>query len=172
MATFTENESNSLDYTILRDGGVSLYRRKDFLQQDGGKLSEAGYKLFHFACERWTSEDEMHQNLLKELSFPSYYGNNLNALDEVMAEIDVPATGGVALVLFHYDKFAQGIGAAYGLSETVLHILSKTSHEFLLTGRRFLTLVQSDDPNLSFPQLGRRAPSWNSREWLNKDRGL
>ena len=172
MATFTESESNGLDYTILRDGGVSLYKRRDFLQQDSGQLSDAGYKLFHFACERWMSEGEMHQSLSRELSFPSYYGNNLNALDEVMMDLDVPVAGGVALVFLRYDEFVHGAGAANGLAETVLDILSRTSHEFMLTGRRFLTLAQSDDPHLSFPKLGGRAADWNGREWLNKDRGL
>jgi RNAse (barnase) inhibitor barstar len=172
MATFTESESNELDYTILRDGGVSLYKRRDLLQQDCGQLSNAGYKLFHFGCERWKSEGEMHQSLSNELSFPAYYGNNLNALDEVMMDLDVPTVGGFALVFLRYDEFAQGAGAAYGLAEAVLDIISRTSHEFLLTGRRFLTLVQSDDPHLDFPKLGGSALGWNRREWLNKDRGL
>jgi RNAse (barnase) inhibitor barstar len=172
MATFTEGESNALDYTILRDGGVSLYKRRDFLQQDSGQLSAAGYKLFHFACEMWMSEEQMHQSLSKELVFPSYYGNNLNALDDVRMDFDVPPAGGVALVFLRYDEFVQSAGAAYGLAEAVLDILSRTSHEFLLMGRRFLTLVQSDDPQLSFPKLGGRAPGWNRREWLNRDRGL
>ena len=108
----------------------------------------------------------------EKLSFPSYFGKNLNALDEVMSDLDVPAAGGLALVFLRYDEFAHGAGAAHGLAEVVLNIASRTSYEFLLTGRRFVTLVQSDDPHLSFPKLGGRAPSWNWREWLNKDRGL
>ena len=172
MAAFTDSELNALDYEILRDGGVSLYKRSDLLQRDSEQLSNAGYKFFHFACETWTSKEEMHQSLSQKLSFPSYYGNNLDALDEVMRELSVPAAGGVALVFLRYDKFVHGAGAAYSLAEVVLNIVSRTSHEFLLTGRRFLTLVQSDDPHLKFPEMGGNAPSWNRREWLGKDRGI
>jgi hypothetical protein len=90
-------------------------------------------------------------------------------------------------VLLSYDQFAHGPGrlieaSQYHPAEVLLDILSRASHEFLLTGRRFLTLVQSDyygmnlnaldDPRLSFPQLGGRAPGWNRKEWLNRNRGL
>jgi len=70
--------------------------------------------------------------------------------------------GGVALVFLRYDKFSKGAGQTYDLAETVLDIPSRASHEFLLTGRRVLILVQSDDPNLNFSNLGGIAPRWNS----------
>ena len=172
MATFSENEYDELDFSILRKGGLSLYKRKDLLQQDSEQLSKYGYKLVHFACNTWTSEAEMHESLSEKLSFPPYYGKNLNALNDVMGDLDVPDVGGIALVFDRYDKFVHGAGAASGVAEVVLDIVSRTSHDFLLTGRRFLTLVQSDDPHLSFPSLGGRAPDWNRREWLNSHRGL
>ena len=42
----------------------------------------------------------------------------------------------------------------------------------LLTGKRLIILVQSDDPCMEFNQLGGVSAEWNRREWLNKDRGL
>jgi hypothetical protein len=41
-----------------------------------------------------------------------------------------------------------------------------------LVGKRFLTMIQSNDPHMQYGKLGGRAPVWNWREWLHKDRGL
>lgn len=140
-------------------------------------LEQAGYRIVWLACAEWSSERDMHASLFSALSFPDYYGMNMNALDEVITEIDVPQTGGIALVLLSYDQFANGPGrllegSPYHLAQVVLDVLSRASHEFLLTGRRFLTIVQSSDPWLNFPKLGGHAPGWDSREWLNRNRGV
>jgi RNAse (barnase) inhibitor barstar len=173
MAIFPENEYGAIDYGILRDGGISLYRRTDYLEEDTERLLEAGYKLLRIDCKEWKSQLDMHDSLSEKLSFPPYYGKNLDALDDVITEVDVPVVGGLALLLLRYNEFATGISSTYPLlAEAILDILSRASREFLLTGKRFLTLVQSDDPRLSFPKLGGSVPSWNMREWLNKDRGL
>jgi hypothetical protein len=41
MAIFLENEYDAVDYGILRDGGVSLYRKTDYLEEDTERLREA-----------------------------------------------------------------------------------------------------------------------------------
>jgi RNAse (barnase) inhibitor barstar len=163
MAIFSDNAQNALDFVWLRDGGVSLYLRQDYIAEDIIWLKNAGYKVVQFACEDWSSEREMHESLFSALGFPAYYGMNLNALDEVITKINVPLNGGIVLVLLSYDRFANGPGgpireSPYHPAEALLDILSRASHEFLLSGRRFLTLVQSSDPLLSFPKLGGRAP--------------
>jgi RNAse (barnase) inhibitor barstar len=172
VAIFSENDYSTFDYAMLRDGGIALYRKNDFLEEDVEQLRQAGYHLYRIDCKEWKSELDMHDSLSQELSFPSYYGKNLNALNDVITDVYVPAVGGLALVLLHYDQFAKGVGSTRSLAEAVLDILSKASHQSLLTGKRFITLVQSDDPRLRFPKLGSSAPGWNRREWLDKDRGL
>ena len=172
MAIFSENDYSGFDYETLRESGISLYRRDDYLEEDVEWLRQVGYHLYRIDCKEWQSEREMHDSLSRELSFPSYYGKNLDALNDVITEVYVPAAGGVALVLLNYDQFAKGVGITHSVAEAVLKILSRASHQSLLTGKRFITLVHSNDPELSFPKLGVSAPSWNRREWLNKDRGL
>ena len=46
------------------------------------------------------------------------------------------------------------------------------SRLMLLTGKRLVTLVQSEAPDVRFDGLGAISAQWNRREWLNKDRGL
>jgi hypothetical protein len=42
----------------------------------------------------------------------------------------------------------------------------------MLFGKRLIILVQSDDPLIVFDGLGGVRATWNSREWLNKNRGV
>ena len=86
-----------------------------------------------------------HESLQGALSFPDYYGKSFDALNDVVPDLAVPDDGGVALVLTSYDLYASGRGTSLAGSgvdqgEIVLDILSRASHTFLLTGKRFLTL--------------------------------
>ena len=165
---FSPHEDNALDYVILREGGISLYRDRRHLDEDVTSLL-GGYSVRTFDCATWHSEATMHANLSTALSFPDYYGNNLDALNEVVSELIIPDPGGLVVVLLAYDEFAS---RSFTLAEAVLDIFSRASHCFLLNGKRFLILVQSNDPKLTFPRLGGSAPGWNPREWLLRDRGL
>ncbi len=50
-----------------------------------------------------------------------------------------------------YDRFAK---VESHLAWSVLDALETTSRRLLLTGRRLLTLVQSDDPRIRFERVG------------------
>ena len=152
---FDPYQDNTLDYTILREGGVSLYGDRSYLDEDVTALLANGYSARTMDCATWRSEAAMHANLRKVFFFPDYYGNNLDALSDVVGDLAIPDIGGLVLVLLAYDKFAS---SDLMLAEAALDILSRASHCFLLNGKRLLMLVQSDDPRLSFPKLGGRTP--------------
>jgi Barstar (barnase inhibitor) len=177
MAIFRAGDENELDYVTIRDGGITIYRSLKFLEEDIQWLRDRNYRIYRFDCAAWVSEDAMHENLQRELSFPDYYGKNFNALNDVVPDLDVPDEGGVALVLISYDTFVNGPGtslAGCGVdrAEILLDILSRASHSLLLAGKRFLTIIQSNDPRLHYEALGGRPAGWNWRVWLHKDRGL
>lgn len=179
MAAFTKEDAyrNRLDWKILRDSGVALYWRREFLEQDIKWFQEQGYLTFSLDCTQWGSSEEMHSELQRTLSFPPYYGRNLNALNDCLTDLPVPDAGGTVLILRQFDVYMKGAGAdplASGRPEAegVLDVLTGASRYFLLTARRFLILVQTDDAHTHFERLGCVAAQWNQREWLNKDRGL
>lgn len=178
MAAFDAQDQTqeALDWVILRDGGIALYWRREYLDEDLEWFRQQNYQLYSFNCEKWTSGG-MHADFERTLSFPSYYGSNLDALWDCLQDLSVPQRGGTVIVLNRFDAFQNGCGATLlpsGRAEgdIVLDILARTSRHFLLTGRRFLTLVQSDDPRLHVEGLAGVAATWNWREWQNKNRGL
>ena len=177
MAIFKAGEENDLDYVAVRDGGVLLYRKLNYIEEDIQWLRERNYRIYEFDCAAWTSEMALHENLRSALSFPDYYGNNLNALDECMSDdLVVPDPGGLVLVLNHYDRIfkpASGLASeGRGTAEVVLSIFADAVRYHMLFGRRLLILVQSDDPKIDFGRLRGVAARWNRREWLNSSRGL
>ena len=176
MAIFVVDE-NTLDYLAIRDGGITIYRNLEYLEEDVQWLKDANYQVHRVDCATWVSERALHESLKDALSFPDYYGGNFDGLNDVVTDIEVPDDGGVALVLTSYDLYANGPGASLvgsGISHSwiVLDILSGASHAFILTGRRFLTLIQSNDPRMHYESLGGHAAAWNWRERLHKNRGL
>ena len=185
MAVFKADEvhDEQLDWAILRDGGVCLYWRQEILTDDVNWLKSNGYKIISFDVAEWQSESaweserRMHESFKAHLSFPDYYGNNLDALDECMLDdLVVPYSGGLALVLNHYDRFYKPVhnqaSNERSTAEAVLSVFAKAVRYHMLFGRRLLILVQSDDPNIRFERLGGAAAWWNHREWLNRNRGL
>jgi hypothetical protein len=179
MAAFTQQDEsgNRLDWKILRDGSIALYWRREFLDGDINWFHQENYQVFLFDCGRWATSEEMYADFERTLAFPTYFGRNLDALDDSLGDLPVPDVGGIAFALTHFDAYAKGAGAALLPSgrpeaEIVLDILAGTSRNFLLTGRRFLTLVHTDDPHARFDSLGCVSARWNQREWLNKNRGL
>ena len=184
MSVFKADEvhDEQLDWIILRDGGVHLYWRQEILADELNGLKSNGYKIVSFdasewqSASEWESERRMHESLKAQLSFPDYYGKNLDALDECMLDdLVVPDSGGLALVLNHYDRFSKpvhNLASDERTTEVVLSIFAKAVRYHMLFGRRLLILVQSDDPKIKFGRLEGVAACWNHREWLNKNRGL
>src|SRR6202022_408959 len=156
MSAFSrdEEEKCGLDWTILRDGGIALYRQSSYLAEDVRWFREHQFLIHSFDCKSWISEREMHDDLSRKLSFPDYYGMNWNALNDCLREdLIVRDDGGTVLLFDGFDAYAKGAGAGLMSSgrseaETLLDIVARASRQFSLTGRRLIVLIRSDDPRM------------------------
>src|SRR4051794_17374180 len=95
-----------LDWVLLQNGPVVLYYRQDLLAEDIQRLKGIGYVVDEFDCSAWGNEQQLHADLAHKLSFPEYYGRNLDALNDCLGDLDIPRAGRV-LVLLRYDLAAQ-----------------------------------------------------------------
>ena len=68
----------------------------------------------------------------------------------------------------HFIRASENPRAAHRLCE----IFSGVSREYLLTGQRFLALVQTDDPGFMLPPVGAHDVAWNPRERAPWTRGM
>lgn len=171
MATFARDASSwlRLDYRLLLDGGVCLYHSVDILSEDLSWLRSERYRIYEFDCRTWRTIADFHVDAASILEFPSYYGRTLDAFADCIGEIEVDDAGGTALVLRGADSVRLGDGR---FLYAVLDVLVGATRSNLLFGRRFLTLLQVDNPAAQFEPVGAVPIPWSPREWLNAERGL
>jgi RNAse (barnase) inhibitor barstar len=162
-------EVERLDWRLLERGAVALYHKGAVLSQDLGWLRQQRYVIHEMDAAQWTEPSHFHDAVRATLSLPSYYTKNLASWIDCAAELPVPDESGMAIVFRRYDAFAR---AQPQFAQTILDSLETTSRRFLLTGRRLLALVQSDDPRIRFERVGALPVTWNPREWLDSDRGI
>ena len=107
------------------------------------------------------------------LGFPDYFGGNLDALADCLADSVSgdfgyrPEPGCRLLAIYQFDSFAH---SQPGRAAQLLEVLHDTAILALKLGTPFLVLLQSDDPELSLPSIGARAISWNRAEFLRSTR--
>ncbi|MEO7086059.1 MAG: barstar family protein [Gemmatimonadaceae bacterium] len=162
-------EVQRLDWKLLERGAVALYYKPNVLSADLGWFKAQGYAIHELNAAGWTLPADFHEAAKRAFSLPSHYVNNLASWIDCIGEISVPDQSGTVVVFRQYDAFSR---AQPQLAQTILDSIETTSRRFLLTGRRFLALVQSDDPRLRFDRVGAMPVTWNPREWLESDRGL
>ena len=167
MAPFTRKQLDRLDWSLFQNGSVNMYWRKSFLDEDCAWLAEHGYRVCQTDSAKWPSVAEALRELGVVLEFPDYYGCNLDAFNDCVSDLDVPEHGGVAVVFYRYDRFATSDPKS---AHTILDILATNSRRFMLFGQRLVTLVQTDDPRLTFRQVGATSVHWNRREWTTASR--
>ena len=169
MAAFDRDDLERVDWALFQNGWVVKYWKPEVLESDVGWLAEHGYRVHRLDCARWGAADDALRELGIALGFPDYYGRNLDALDDCLGEIDVPAEGGVALVLQRYDRFAK---VDRKCAQALLDVVAENARGFMLFGLRLVTLVQSEDPRLELDLVGATPVMWNRREWLDEKRGV
>ena len=158
-----------LDWLLFQNGGVVLYHKQQIMTEHIAWLMREGYQLRELDAYGWKDARAFHEDVKRVFQFPSHYSSNLASLVDALAELEIPPGGAIAVQMRRNDSFAK---AEPHLAWSVLDALETTSRRLLLTGRRLLTLVQSDDPRIKFERVGAMPVNWNPREWLETDRGI
>lgn len=161
-------EVQRLDWKLLERGAVALYHKSNVLSGDLAWFRQQHYTIHELNAATWTTPTDFHTDAQRVLGFPAHYTKNLASWIDCLAEMPVPDESGTLLVFRRYDAFARSQSQ---LAQTILDSIETTSRRFLLTGRRLIALVQSDDPRIRFERVGAMPVTWNPQEWLDADRG-
>lgn len=175
MAVFDRDADlrHDLDFRLVVNTFVTLFRRMEILERTTGWLVEHGYDVVRLDASRWTDDAELHRDVSAALRFPDYYGRNLDALNDCMRDVvdyeygTSPQATGLVLVLVGYDGFA---GRCPRTAQTVLDIFADRARGAALIGHRMMCLVQSDDPHIQFAPVGAMSVLWNDAEWSASER--
>lgn len=155
--------THDLGYRLVQNSFVTMFRGDESLHDATGWLAEHGYQLVTLDAGGWSDHATMHRDLAAALSFPDYYGANLDAFNDCLGDVVVgdygsdPAATGLVLVLRHYDGFAR---REPRVAHALLDIIAGRARHGALFGRRVLCLVHSDTPGLQFPPVGASPVLW------------
>lgn len=171
MASFSDNDTDRLDWQLMQNGAVTLYFQTAILEETLAWLRDQGYAVQTIDCH---DRAGFQQQMSLALQFREQFGydewtGNLNALNDAFRYLAIAPATGLVFCFLRYDLLKA---ASPDLAEAVLDIIESHSRDYLLLGQRLLALVQSDDPAIRFGPLGARTANWNQREWLNSARGL
>jgi RNAse (barnase) inhibitor barstar len=171
MNAFTDDPANwqRLDWRLLQNSSVTLYHSRAILAGDLRWFTEHGYTVRSLEPIEQHSSDDFLAALGQVLRFPDYFGGSLDAFNDCLSDIEIPEESGLVLVLEEFQRVSLSFPP---VAQAVLDILAMNSRRFLLTGRRFLILVQSSDPRIAFEGVGATPVLWNPQEWLDSKRGL
>jgi RNAse (barnase) inhibitor barstar len=154
---------HDLPWRLMQNGPVTLYRRREYFEEDIGALRERGFVVRSFDCREWTDEFALHEALRVGLGMPGYTGHNFDALSDSLSEIEVPEESGMMVALDNVTDAPR--------ADVLLDVLASTSRWWLLFGRIFGVLARTDNPDYGPPIVGAMRPDWNGREWLDANRG-
>jgi Barstar (barnase inhibitor) len=160
-------DANRLDLELMRESPVTLYRARDVLDEHLAWLRRHGYIVHEFDCSGWSSEDDFHAEVGRNPAFLGYTGRNVMAFNDRLCQIEAPEEGGAALVFLSFDVLNR-LSPKHAWH--VLDIVAVWSRFFLLTGRRLMALVQTDDPGLVVEPVGARPVLLNSDERVRETR--
>lgn len=143
-----------LDWQLLQNSSVHRYCSDDEMERTVTGLAELDYAIHNLDVSNWRHEDEMHTALAAELSFPSYYGSNLDALNDAFRDIaeyrygSDPSATGTVLALAGYGSFTVH---SIKLAHALLEIFAGNARHGLLVGHPMLCLIST---KCSFPAVG------------------
>jgi hypothetical protein len=168
--------THPLDYRIAQRGGVALYWQLSVLDETVSWLRDRGYRVVHMDASTCATELDVHRLIADALGFPSYYGENLNALADCLYDVTEAEYGwsldetGLALVFTRWDVV---VAANAQFASGVLDVIATAIAQAALLGNRMLCLVQTNNNRRQPEQpLGGSALDWNDAEWSDANRGL
>lgn len=159
------------DWRFLQNGPTTLFKSQKFLEVAVSSLTVAGYAVHHIDCSR---DDKLLRSLSENLRWKHQFGYepeklNLDALNDAVSGEPFDSSDRAVIVFNQFQGFwKRDKSTAF----RVLDIFASASRDYLIFGKRLLSFVKVSNPKFHIDALGATPANWNSREWLNKDRGL
>ena len=133
-----------VDFRILSNGGIRLYRDRRLLSADLAWLEREGYEMVHFDCSGF---QHLMSRMKQEFYPPDYFHGSLDSLNDCLRDIRVKGIGMVVV----FNRMDQ---LQYDIIHTILDMFVDITRQYLIFGRRLITLIKVDDPDFMVKPVG------------------
>ena len=160
-------------FRLLINTSVTLFWRPQVLDETTAWLTNRNYQVTRLDAAHWEAEQDLHENIARVLTFPDYYGRNLDALNDCMRDVVSQRFGWARA----HHRPGRGLHRLRRLRRSPLaggpdcagrH--GRQLPQRALIGRRLMCLVQSNDPRIRFEPVGATPVAWSDAEWLDANR--
>lgn len=144
-------QRQGFDWQLLQISAVHRYRDTFSLDTACGHLAELGYLVHTLDAGNWDTVGDMHTAIAAALSFPSYYGRNLDAFDDLLSDVadysygSDPASAGTVVAFANFDALIE---LDRSTATAILDIFASHARLAGLYGHAMLCLVDTKDEDL------------------------
>jgi len=87
MASFSPSDEGDLDFCLVSDSYVTLFRRRQLLEETTAWLRDRGYQVVVLDTGSRPGEDAFFQDISAVLKFPTGLRRSLDALNDYMGDV-------------------------------------------------------------------------------------
>jgi hypothetical protein len=160
-----------IEWRLLQNSSINLYKDETIFEEDCKSLKKVGYKVSQVNCDSvltFTTDITNALDWKNQFGYSPWNGN-LDALNDAMRDTTLGHKGKFALACKNFHKLVK---ADKNMAIVFLDLLEYNSRNHLLENCLFIGLIQTRDGHFNPKNLGSRSAQWNSKEWLNKNRGI
>ncbi|UNN05037.1 barstar family protein [Rhodococcus opacus] len=146
-----DDQRQRFDWTLLQAGFVFRYAARFQLDSACTRLTDLGYLVHELDAQEWACVEDMHTGFAASMSFPDYYGKNLDAFGDVLSDVATfsygsdPATAGTVLAIADFDVLLQ---IDHRTGRKILEIFARQARLAALYGHPMLCLVETTASDL------------------------
>jgi len=167
VPTFSDQDHQRTDYSILQNSPIVLYHRPLTMAADIDALHAEGYRILEVDCSNFGDIPSFAPQLGLILQFWGEWHGGLNAFNDYLSDVRFPDSGCLAVALAHFDALhSNAADFAAGLAD----IFASSSRYHALFGRRLIMMLQVDECSFHLPPVGACPVIWNRKEFLDKSR--
>lgn len=164
------SDVNRVDWPLLQNGAVNLFRNPTYFVEAQTNLKAFGYDIGYVDCRHGI--DSFYQQVSEVLNWQEQFGydrwtGNLDALNDAFGTYPFGSSGKSVLA---FESFDQIVSLDTNFAQNILDLIECAARDHLLWGRLLIGLVQTSDAGYACKNIGGRAANWNPKEWFQADR--